>query len=69
MLTRALLMTSSHSEGPAGGGPGGFDMEAMMKQMGGGGGPGGGGQPDMAEMMKMMGGMVRRLTPAFLLRG
>jgi len=47
-------------QGMGAGGPGGgsgFDMEAMMKQMGGGAGGPGGGTPDMAEMMKMMGGM------------
>lgn len=43
--------------GMMGGGPGGMDLGAMMKALGGGGGmlPGG---MDMASMMKQMGGMM-----------
>lgn len=39
-----------------GSGPGGMDLQSMMKMMGGGGGGGGGGMPDMQKMMSMLGG-------------
>lgn len=62
----AAMQKRMQSMGGAGrGGPGGMDMGALMKMMGGGdggaggmGGMGGGGMPDMQSMMKMMGGMM-----------
>ena len=59
----AAMQKRLQSMGGAGrGGPGGMDMGALMKMMGGGdggaGGMGGGGMPDMQSMMKMMGGMM-----------